>query len=64
MRELREIRTSLGLSQEAFGRAIGVSNITVSRWELGVNLPRRGLWPKIEAVTGKSVPEIMAGNRQ
>lgn len=35
---LKKIRELLGVSQEEFGRRIGVTGQTVSRWE-------RGIWP-------------------
>ena len=33
--EIRRIRQRLGLTQEAFGRLVGVHFVTVSRWERG-----------------------------
>ena len=36
---LKQIRDALDLSQEAFGREIGVSVQTVSRWETGRSEP-------------------------
>lgn len=36
---LKQIREALNLSQEAFGREIGVSVQTVSRWETGRSIP-------------------------
>lgn len=38
---LREIRTKLGLSQEALAERLGVSFATVNRWEAGTNTPQR-----------------------
>lgn len=34
---LKELRKTLGLSQEAFGARIGVTKVSVSRFEAGVN---------------------------
>ncbi len=36
---LKQIRDALNLSQEGFGRLIGVSYKTISRWELGLTEP-------------------------
>ena len=36
---ITELRTSLGLSQEAFGERLGTTRQTVSRWELDQSLP-------------------------
>lgn len=38
---LREIRKQLDLSQEDLARAIGVSYVTVHRWENGVSTPSK-----------------------
>jgi len=37
--EIKALRASTGLSQVEFGDLIGVSSITVSRWERGVQNP-------------------------
>ncbi len=37
--EIKEIRETLGLSQEALARLVGVSCQTVNRWELGKSSP-------------------------
>lgn len=49
---IRDARDRAGLSQAELGEKIGVDAMTVSRWERGESLPRRGLWPKIKEVTG------------
>jgi transcriptional regulator with XRE-family HTH domain len=38
---LRDTRYHLGLSQEEFGRLLGVSARTVMRWEQGARLPNQ-----------------------
>lgn len=37
--EIRSLRKALGMTQEQFARAVGVSLMTVSRWERGVYEP-------------------------
>jgi DNA-binding transcriptional regulator YiaG len=37
--ELAEIRQRARLSQEAIGRAVGVTRVTVCKWEAGTRLP-------------------------
>ena len=37
--EIRELRDKLRLTQAEFAARIGVSSITISRWERGVNRP-------------------------
>ena len=38
-RTWKKIREELGMSQEDLARELGVSSQTVSRWELGKNVP-------------------------
>lgn len=38
-KRLKKLRMQRGLSQEALSEALGVSRISVSRWETGVTLP-------------------------
>ena len=38
---VKEIRDALGLTQEEFAHDLGVSSITVSRWERGKVVPSR-----------------------
>jgi DNA-binding transcriptional regulator YiaG len=38
--QLRELRERLGLSQRELGRALGVDESAVSRWESGERVPR------------------------
>jgi ribosome-binding protein aMBF1 (putative translation factor) len=49
---LKAWRDDKQLSQAALADLIGVKAMTVSRWERGVLLPRKKLWPKIEETTG------------
>ena len=37
--EIRSLRESLGMTQDQFARAVGVSFSTVSRWETGRGSP-------------------------
>lgn len=47
------------LSQEEVGDLIGVSAMTVSRWERGNHVPRRTLWPKITEKTGLRPSDLL-----
>ncbi len=38
---VRELRERLGLTQEDFAREVGVSMMTVSRWERGIARPTK-----------------------
>lgn len=35
--ELKDLRTTLGISQRAFARRIGVAPKTIARWEAGLH---------------------------
>ena len=56
---LRQFRKTKGLSQEDLARELGVSVLTVYRWEKGT-MPRRKDWRRISEATGIS-PEQFAG---
>lgn len=48
--QIRELRESLELSQEMFGQRIGVSFITVHRWETQKSKPHRSFMKKMERI--------------
>jgi transcriptional regulator with XRE-family HTH domain len=52
-------RVERQLSQEEVGDLIGVSAMTVSRWERGNHVPRRTLWPKITEQTGLRPSDLL-----
>ena len=58
---LKQFRDDNELSQSALGAAVGVDEMTVSRWERGESQPRRGIWPQLEKVTSLPIGEILAG---
>jgi len=39
--EIKSIRKRLNLTQEAFAMVVGVSFVTINRWEKGLNPPSR-----------------------
>jgi putative transcriptional regulator len=47
--EVKELRTSLSMSQKAFAEALGVSYATVNRWEMGHSEPHRLVREHFEA---------------
>ena len=57
------LRKEQGLTQEALGRKVGVSNKTVSRWENGNYMPDIELLVPLGEVLGVSVNELLAGER-
>lgn len=49
---MKQYRAERGLTQTALAKELGVSSITVSRWETGARLIDRPLVPVISEKTG------------
>ncbi len=49
---LRRYREENELTQEALGERLGVTGMTIYRWENGSRLPQRSQWATITARTG------------
>lgn len=60
---LAQLRREAGLTQEALGGVLGVTNKTVSRWENGNYLPDLDQLEAIGARFGVSVDELIRGER-
>ncbi len=56
---LRQYREENNLSQEALGVKLGVTGMTIYRWETGDRLPQRGNWPRITKKTGLDPADFM-----
>lgn len=57
------LRKERGLTQEALGEKLGVTNKTVSRWENGNYMPDIELLLPLGEALGVSVNELLAGER-
>lgn len=57
------LRKERGLTQEALGEKLGVTNKTVSRWENGNYMPDIELLVPLVEALGVSVNELLAGER-
>ena len=57
------LRREQGLTQEALGQKLGVTNKTVSRWETGNYMPDIELLVPLGETLGISVNELLAGER-
>lgn len=60
---LARLRREAGLTQEALGQTLGVTNKTVSRWENGNYLPDLEMLQLLGARFGVSVDELICGGR-
>ncbi|WP_219212167.1 LexA family protein [Variovorax boronicumulans] len=61
-RLIREGRRRLGLSEKQFAEAVGVSRGAVQQWEKpGGTAPKRSNQPRVAALLGISVAELMSG---
>lgn len=60
---IASLRREKGLTQEALGQRLGVTNKTVSRWETGSYMPDIDLLIPLGEALGVSVNELLAGER-
>lgn len=60
---IASLRREKGLTQEALGQRLGVTNKTVSRWETGAYMPDIELLVPLGEALGVSVNELLAGER-
>lgn len=60
---IAQLRKEQGLTQEALGERLGVTNKTVSRWENGNYMPDIELLIPLGETLGVSVNELLAGER-
>lgn len=53
------MRTKAGLSQKAVAEKLDITDAAVCLWETGKTLPRASLLPKLAALYGCTVDELM-----
>ena len=56
------LRKKLGLSQAKLAKAMGVSVLTVSRWELGTNVPKESEMKQLELLRELVSPRSASAN--
>jgi DNA-binding transcriptional regulator YiaG len=56
---IKKLRRKLKLTQEEFGRRVGVSWRTVARWESGESAPRKNVREKIELLERRKNPNLL-----
>lgn len=59
-KQIKELRTQRGVTQETVADALGVSPQTVSKWETGATMPDISLLPALSAYFGVSIDELFA----
>jgi superfamily II DNA or RNA helicase/DNA-binding XRE family transcriptional regulator len=57
-RRILEVRGKLGLSQMAFAGRLGVSHISVCRWETGKTRPSYSIWRQIVALEDEAFRDV------
>lgn len=57
-KNIAKYRKALGLTQEALGVKLGVTNQAVSKWEMEVSMPDIMLLPEIVTALGVSFEDI------
>lgn len=60
---IAELRRRAGLTQEALGEKIGVTNKTISRWENGDYMPNIEMLQLLAEEFSISISEILAGEK-
>lgn len=57
---LKNLREEQGLSQEALAKAIGVSRQSISKWEVGLNVPKVDKLLALSSVLQVDISELIA----
>lgn len=59
--ELREHRENQNprISQREMAEVLGVTRVTVARWEMGLRRPDRKFIPELSRITGRSPAELL-----
>ncbi|EPC4028492.1 LexA family protein [Aeromonas salmonicida] len=57
-------RTALGLSKTALAKAIGISGVSVGKWESGLNQPKGRYLNDLAAALGVSVDWLLTGKEE
>lgn len=52
-------RTRAGLSQRAVAKELGITDAAVCLWETGKTMPRAALLPRLAALYGTTVDELL-----
>jgi len=60
-KRIAALRRKHGLTQEALGEMVGVTNKTVSRWENGHYMPDIALLPVLSDALRVSIHELLGG---
>ena len=60
---IAQLRREKGLTQEALGNRLGVTNKTISRWENGNYMPDIEMFQVLSEQFGVSINELLSGRR-
>ena len=56
---IRERRSVLGITQAELGKKVGVSDVSILRWEKGLRVPNASMMPKLAEALNTSVEYLM-----
>jgi transcriptional regulator with XRE-family HTH domain len=63
MKRLKELRQSLGLTQEALAKALQTTQQTIARWETDKAEPNLSALRDLAMIFGTSVDDVVGSNR-
>ncbi len=56
---IKEARESIGMTQEALAKLLGVARSTVAMWESGLSLPRAQLLPRLAEILKCNISDLL-----
>jgi len=63
MNQFKALREKTGLRQQDVSEKLNVTQSTIAMWETGKNRPRADLLPKIAALYGCTVDELLGSGK-
>lgn len=58
-KNLKALRDSVGLTQEEFGKSVGVAKTTYNNYETGIREPKSDFWISVAAKYGVTIDYLM-----
>lgn len=58
-KHLKDLRESLGMTQEEFGKSVGVAKTTYNNYEIGARKPKSDFWIAVAMKYGVTIDYLM-----